>query len=307
MSETSPAVPRRFGRGVFLATVAGGVSSLLWGKAAWDHLSHAASPVESLVPLLPSGGWRIYTVSGSLPRFDEKSWRLRVGGHVRKPVSLSYRELLALPKAEQVSTFHCVTGWSVDNVKWGGVRLNDVLASAHPFPSAHALEFVSAEKPYVDSLTVEQAGLRDVMLAYEMDGRPLAIALLGDRRGLARLAREVDRFDRDDLRWLLGRKPAPQGRFNAGQKLNTALTAAFTVLFLVSGLLLWFGERDTRFRFAGTVVLHDGLMYVALVLLVGHLYLALIHPATRHALRGITVGTVDEEWAARHHAKWRSE
>jgi formate dehydrogenase subunit gamma len=134
-----------------------------------------------------------------------------------------------------------------------------------------------------------------------------AIVLAGDRRGLARLAREVDRFDRDDLRWLLGRRPAPQGRLNAGQKLNTALTAAFTVLFLVSGLLLWFGERDTRFRFASTVLLHDGLMYAALVLLVGHLYLAVIHPATRHALRGITLGTVDEEWAARHHAKWRPE
>jgi len=134
-----------------------------------------------------------------------------------------------------------------------------------------------------------------------------AILLAGDRRGLARLAREVDRFDRDDLRWLLGRRPAPQGRLNAGQKLNTALTAAFTLLFLVSGLLLWFGERDTRFRFASTVLLHDGLMYAALVLLVGHLYLAVIHPATRHALRGITLGTVDEEWAARHHAKWRPE
>jgi formate dehydrogenase subunit gamma len=135
----------------------------------------------------------------------------------------------------------------------------------------------------------------------------VAIVLLGDRRGIARLAREVDGFDRDDLRWLRRHAPAPQGRFNAGQKLNTALTAAFTVLFLVSGLLLWLGERDTRFRFASTVVLHDGLMYVALVLLVGHLYLAVIHPATRHALRGITVGTVSEEWAARHHAKWRPE
>jgi formate dehydrogenase subunit gamma len=135
----------------------------------------------------------------------------------------------------------------------------------------------------------------------------VAIAVAGDRRGLVRLAREIDRFDRDDFRWLLGRRPAPQGRFNAGQKLNTALTAAFTFLFLVSGLLLWFGERDTRFRFASTVLLHDGLMYAALVLLVGHLYLAVIHPATRHALRGITVGTVDEEWAARHHPKWRPE
>jgi formate dehydrogenase subunit gamma len=133
------------------------------------------------------------------------------------------------------------------------------------------------------------------------------IALVGDRRGLEQLAREVDRFDRDDLRWLLGRRPAPQGRFNAGQKVNVALTAAFTLLFLVSGLLLWFGERDTRFRFASTVLLHDGLMYVALALLVGHLYLAVINPATRHALRGITLGTVDAEWAHRHHPKWRRE
>jgi formate dehydrogenase subunit gamma len=134
-----------------------------------------------------------------------------------------------------------------------------------------------------------------------------AIIVLGDRRGLRRLAREIDRFDGDDVRWLLRRTPAPQGRFNAGQKLNTALTAAFTLLFLVSGLLLWFGERDTRVRFASTVVLHDGLMYVSLVLLVGHLYLAVIHPATRHSLRGITLGTVDEDWAARHHAKWTPE
>ena len=134
-----------------------------------------------------------------------------------------------------------------------------------------------------------------------------AIAVLGDRRGLVRTARDVDRFGSDDVRFLLGRRPAPQGRFNAGQKLNTVLTAAFTLLFFVSGMLLWLGERDTRFRLAGTVILHDGLMYVSLLLLVGHLYLAVIHPATRHALRGITLGTVDAEWAARHHAKWTPE
>jgi formate dehydrogenase subunit gamma len=133
------------------------------------------------------------------------------------------------------------------------------------------------------------------------------IALLGDRRGLLRTARELDAFEADDVRWLRRRRPAPQGRFNAGQKVNASLTAAFAVLFLVSGLLLWLGERDTRFRFASTVLLHDGLMYVSLVLLAGHLYLALIHPATRHALRGMTVGSVDETWAARHHPKWKPE
>ena len=132
------------------------------------------------------------------------------------------------------------------------------------------------------------------------------IVVLGDRRGLLRLARELDGFDGDDLRWLRG-ADAKQGRFNAGQKINATLTAAFTVLFLASGMLLWLGERDTRFRFASTVVLHDGLMFAALALLVGHLYLALIHPATRHALRGMTLGTVSEDWAARHHAKWKPQ
>lgn len=135
----------------------------------------------------------------------------------------------------------------------------------------------------------------------------LAVALLGDLRGLRRTAAEIDGFQRDDLRWLAGRRPAPQDRFNAGQKVNASLTAALTVLFFVSGLLLWLGERDTQLRFASTVVLHDGVAYAAVALLVGHLYLAVIHPATRHALRGITVGTVDEEWAKHHHARWKPE
>jgi len=130
------------------------------------------------------------------------------------------------------------------------------------------------------------------------------VALLGDRGGLLRTAKELDRFDREDVAWLRLRRPAPQGRFNAGQKVNASLTAAFFVLFAVSGLLLWLGERDTRFRFASTVVLHDGLLYASLALLVGHLYLAVIHPATRHALRGMVVGTVREDWASEHHPRW---
>ena len=134
-----------------------------------------------------------------------------------------------------------------------------------------------------------------------------AVLVLGARRLLA-TAREFDSFDQDDLRWLRGRK-APQGRFNAGQKINAILTAALAVLFSASGFFLWYGERNHAFRLqnASTVILHDGLMYVSLALLVGHLYLALIHPATRHALRGMTLGTVSSEWAGRHHAKWRPE
>jgi DMSO/TMAO reductase YedYZ molybdopterin-dependent catalytic subunit len=179
--ETPPVTggpePRRYGRGVFLATVAGGVSSLFWGKAAWDRVSGVVSPVAAdIAPILPTSGWRIYTVSGRLPTFDPAAWRLTVGGLADQPASFTYDALRSLPRAEQVSTFHCVTGWTVRNVHWAGVRLEDVVAAARPQPAAHALRFVSMEKPYVDYLTLDQAALADVMLAYEMDGRPLSRA-----------------------------------------------------------------------------------------------------------------------------------
>jgi formate dehydrogenase subunit gamma len=137
----------------------------------------------------------------------------------------------------------------------------------------------------------------------------IAVALvlvLGDRRRLAADWREVETIDADDRRWLWGR-PAPQGRFNAGQKLNTLVTAAFAILFAVSGFFLWLGERDHRFLFDGTGTVHETLTLVSVGLLAGHLYLAVIHPRTRHALRGITVGDVCEDWAREHHPKWVEE
>src|SRR5947209_10314766 len=109
--------PRRYGRGLFLATVAGGVPALYWGNAAWSRVSGVVSPVAgALVPLLPTGGWRIYTVADSMPVFHPAAWRLTVGGMVDKPLSLTYDQVRALPRAEQISDFHCVTGWTVQNV-----------------------------------------------------------------------------------------------------------------------------------------------------------------------------------------------
>jgi DMSO/TMAO reductase YedYZ molybdopterin-dependent catalytic subunit len=168
-----PDHPRRYGRRLFLATVVGGVSSLYWGKAAWDHVTGVVSPIANAVSIFPTGGWRIYTISGRMPVFDAATWRLRIGGLVEQPVSLTYDELRSLPRVDQVSNFHCVTGWSVKNVHWGGVRISDVLARAKPHASGRALQFTSMEVPYVDYLTLHQASLHDVMLAYEMDGKPL--------------------------------------------------------------------------------------------------------------------------------------
>ena len=134
----------------------------------------------------------------------------------------------------------------------------------------------------------------------------LLVVIYGNHGALAATWREVESIDGDDRRWLRGRR-APQGRFNAGQKVNTIVTAAFAVLFAVSGFFLWLGERNTAYRLDGAVAVHDWLMYISLILVAGHLYLAVIHPTTRHALRGITLGDVREDWARQHHAKWLAD
>jgi DMSO/TMAO reductase YedYZ molybdopterin-dependent catalytic subunit len=165
---------RRYGRAGFIGIVGAGIATLLAGRPIQRVVDTALSPIQPLATgLAPTSGWRIYTVAPTMPTFEPTSWRLDVAGLVRRPFQLDYSGLRALPRANQVSTFHCVTGWTVNGVHWGGVRLQDVLEPAGPLPEAAAVRFVSAEYPYEDSLSLAQAYLPDVLLAYEMDGAPL--------------------------------------------------------------------------------------------------------------------------------------
>jgi formate dehydrogenase subunit gamma len=131
------------------------------------------------------------------------------------------------------------------------------------------------------------------------------VAILGDRRALRATRRDLERFDADDLRWLR-RRPAPQGRFNAGQKAHAIVQAGLAVLFTVSGSLLWLGERDTALRLPGSIALHDTSMLVAGALVVGHVWIAL-SPDKLPSLQGILRGTVPAAWASEHHPKWVPE
>lgn len=167
---------RRIGRAAFVGVVGLGIGTLFAGGALSRVTKKITQPVldsVGLAKIIPSSGWRIYTVAATMPTFDEASWRLTVDGLVDKPLSLSLADLRDLPRADQVSTFHCVTGWIVNGVRWGGVRIDDVLKHARPQAGATALTFTSSEQPYTDSLTRAQASLPDVLLAYEMDGGPL--------------------------------------------------------------------------------------------------------------------------------------
>ena len=142
----------------------------------------------------------------------------------------------------------------------------------------------------------------------------LVVLVASDPGGrLRRTAAEVDRFDEDDLRWMRwavtrrGDEP-PQGRFNAGQKLNTAVVFGLMVVFSVSGLLMYLQETDAAVRGRTSAILvHDIATWIAVPLVAGHLYLVLVNPSTRHSLRGMVLGSVRRDWARRHHPKWDAD
>ena len=137
----------------------------------------------------------------------------------------------------------------------------------------------------------------------------LVLLLASSGRELRATAREFDRFDDDDgrwLRWAVRRSgPEPrQGRFNAGQKLNGAIVAGLMVVFTVSGTLMYLQEVNADFRGTSAITAHDVATWVSIPLILGHLWLAVVNPSTRHSLRGMIRGTVRRDWARRHHPKW---
>ncbi|MFY9616241.1 MAG: cytochrome b/b6 domain-containing protein [Candidatus Dormiibacterota bacterium] len=147
------------------------------------------------------------------------------------------------------------------------------------------------------------AGLAVVVL-------PLVVLALGDRRGIARDASEVDRWSEDDRRWFRswlwrkvgGRDKLPaQGRFNAGQKFNAVLTLAGIVWLSITGLLIFPGIHPPFWLVSNSRDLHNLAWMVLTLAVIGHIFLAAVYPPTRPGLFGIITGRVRRDWLAKHH------
>lgn len=109
------------------------------------------------------------------PSFDPETWKLTLDGLVGSTLQIGYKELLDLKSDEQVTDFHCVEGWSVDKVKWKGVRLGVLFNMADIKSDAEFVTFHSASGLYNDSLSIKEALEMDVLLAYMMYDEPLPL------------------------------------------------------------------------------------------------------------------------------------
>jgi DMSO/TMAO reductase YedYZ molybdopterin-dependent catalytic subunit len=114
----------------------------------------------------------IFWAEGHPGPLSAEGWQVRLGGLVEKLVTLTYEEILALPKSIADARLTSVSGWSVRG-KWGGVRLSDVLALAGPKPEAGHVQFISYREIYTTCIPLDVALKERTLLAYEFDGEPL--------------------------------------------------------------------------------------------------------------------------------------
>lgn len=157
-------------------------------------------PVTALIggSATPSGHFYVRN-HFQTPLIDASTWRLRVGGLVERPLSLSLRDLQRMRSQTMVVTLECagngrsrfhppVDGvqWdlgAVSAAEWTGVPLVDVLDRAGIKEKAHEVVFRGADAGTVDgrtdpihfarSLKLDDASDSQALLAYAVNGEPI--------------------------------------------------------------------------------------------------------------------------------------
>ncbi|MFF4749300.1 molybdopterin-dependent oxidoreductase [Streptomyces sp. NPDC002514] len=159
-----------------LGAGAAGLAAAPYLQGGWEKVLAAASQVDStgLTGLLPNpGGFRYYSVVGSVPHKDETNYRLTIGGLVDRPKTYSLGELRALPQTRIVHDVLCTDGWRVDDTPFTGVKLADLLDAAGVRSRGTAVRFTCFDGAYTESLTLEQARRSDVLVALNMQDKPI--------------------------------------------------------------------------------------------------------------------------------------
>jgi formate dehydrogenase subunit gamma len=120
--------------------------------------------------------------------------------------------------------------------------------------------------------------------------------------------RRLNRFLPTDGRWLRARAwrdgSVPAGKFNAGQKLNSAFVAGTVLIMFGTGLMLHFFEPFGVDLRTGATLVHDLFASALVIVGAGHIWMASGDPEAR---RGLKTGWVHRSWARSEHPLWAEE
>jgi formate dehydrogenase subunit gamma len=147
-------------------------------------------------------------------------------------------------------------------------------------------------------------------------GAPIVYSIINPRMAL-HFIKETFTWGKDDIEWARQApdyyfggeedKMPPQGQVNTGQKMWQFVTLGTGVLFLISGILMLFKDSLSPGFFQWSVVVHDIAFILALLMLLVHVYLGVIHPRMTESLRSMWDGKISKTYASKHYGKWYDE
>jgi len=126
-------------------------------------------------PRLPPGQQaveKILDMGGTPGTATVANWSLRVHGEVERPVVLSYQDLLNLEQVHIICDIHCVTGWTLLDSRWSGVRLATIMDRVSPRKSGGFIIFEAAEG-YTSNVPIREIRKENVILAHSFFGEKL--------------------------------------------------------------------------------------------------------------------------------------
>jgi DMSO/TMAO reductase YedYZ molybdopterin-dependent catalytic subunit len=124
-----------------------------------------------------------------IPRLSADDWSLSIDGLVRRPLRLTFAQLLRRSRVEIVSIHQCCGSplqpetptRRICNVAWAGARLSELIAECQPEPAARFVWSSGADygdfgdvacEAFVKDFPIDRVAA-DVLIAYEMNGAPL--------------------------------------------------------------------------------------------------------------------------------------
>ena len=102
---------------------------------------------------------------------DLKTYRLKLTGKVRRPLSLSYDQILKYPSLTEVVLLIC-PGFFANNGRWTGISLRILLQEAQLKKGAKYLDIKGAHGKVV-RISLQDIDKKRIFLAYRVNGGPL--------------------------------------------------------------------------------------------------------------------------------------
>lgn len=145
---------------------------------------------------------------------------------------------------------------------------------------------------------------------------PVFIYLIFDHKGFFHWMKELVTWKKRDLEFftefvkdLFGFKfkHVRQSFYNAGEKINSIIMIFTTILIIGSGFPMWFPDLFPSAMVQWGYFLHNVGFGLAIAVVVGHIYLSVIHKNSRPGYTGVITGEVPAWWAKEHYADWYEE